>query len=123
MRVLCVFALLLASCVQSLTLPTDDPYEQHILAETARFAKLLNVRVTAEVVDDVYMVTSSDGLSKVPAAGWYDGGKIKYWRIVVRERGFEYGTALAAHEVCHSQTLGHNSVLDACVRGLLNGTT
>jgi len=98
---------------------SGDPREEHILMETQRFAALLNVRVHAVVTDEVYMVRSSDGSSMVPAAGWYYGGNIKYWRPVVIERSFEYGSALAAHETCHALYY-EEKWADQCAQGLLN---
>ena len=86
--------------------------------ETQRFAAMLHVRVHAVVTDEIYMVRSSDGASMVPAAGWYKDGNIKYWRTVVVERSFDYGSALAAHETCHALHHGERDA-DACAAGLL----
>lgn len=107
---------------KNINAPTDDPKEIFILSETQRYASILNKRITAEVTDEVYMVTSSDGTEKVPAAGWYDGGHIKYWRKVVREYDDRVLSGLAAHEVCHSQSYAHGELFKACVT-LLNGYT
>jgi hypothetical protein len=93
--------------------PTDNPFEIHILAETQRYAGVLHVKITAEVTDEIYYTTCSDG-TQCPAAGWYIGGHIRYWRPVVRDRGFEYGTALARHESCHSKSFTHGDVFIAC---------
>lgn len=89
-----------------------------ILAETQKYANILNKKITAEVTDEVYMVTGSDG-SKVPAAGWYSGGHIKYWRTVVREYSEPVLTELAIHEVCHSQDRDHYSKVFAACQNLL----
>lgn len=107
---------------KNINAPTDDPKEVFILSETQRYATILNKKITAEVTDEVYMVTSSDGTEKVPAAGWYNGGHIKYWRKVVLEYDDRVLSGLAAHEVCHSQSYAHGALFQACIT-LLNGYT
>jgi hypothetical protein len=101
--------------------PTDpssgDPKEEHILSETQRFAGILNIRVRAVVTNEIYMVMASDGSGKVPAAGWYNDGVIKYYRPVVIERSMEYGSQLAAHETCHV-LFSSEKAADDCARTL-----
>lgn len=121
MRTLVLISMVvLAGCGASVTAPTDDPLEMHVLAETQRFAKMLDKKITAEVTDYQYMTMSVDGSGKVPAAGWYDGGHIYYWRPFVREHDASVGTALAIHEVCHSIRIPHDDVFRAC-ENLLRG--
>lgn len=118
MRNIAILAALLAlyACLVSkdITAPTDDPKEIFILYETQRVAEFFGKKITAEVTDEVYMVTGSTG-EKVPAAGWYIGGHIKYWRKVVREYDYPILTELAIHEVCHSQVIGHDDRFWACM--------
>lgn len=110
MRALPLLLVLLA-CAP--TAPTD-PKEGHVLAETGRFAALLRVDVHAEVTDRVHTVTCMDG-TRCPAAGWYQDGRIEYYRPVILERDMAYGTALAAHEVCHAISIQHDPRHQACV--------
>lgn len=123
-RALIFVAIFASGCSawKNINAPTDDPKEMFILAETQRYARILNKKITAEVTDEVFMVTSSDGKEKVPAAGWYNGGHIKYWRKVVHEYDDRVLSGLAAHEVCHSQSYAHGALFQACIT-LLNGYT
>jgi len=103
------------------TSPVAHPNEVHVLAETQRFAEMLGVHVVGVITTQPYMVPAInpryDG-EKVPAAGRYVGGRIEYYRPVIQERNQEYGTALAAHEVCHA--LSSNEVnADTCASRLM----
>ena len=100
---------------------SGDPREAHVLSETDRFAGMLGVRVKAVVTDEVYSVLASNPKypgEKVPAAGWYNNGLIKYWRPVILERSMDYGTALAAHETCHALFKQEDGA-DSCASRLL----
>lgn len=102
------------------TAPSGDPREEHVLAETVRFATTLHVRVSGVLTDDIFWTTASDGSGdKVPAAGWYEHGTAYYWRPHLLKQDLAYGTALAAHEVCHAISFQHDAAHANCVRGLL----
>lgn len=122
-RLLAVLAMLTTSCAAhrvNVVQPTSEK-EYHALAEAQRFAGLLGVKVRAVMTTSVYMVPASrpdyPG-EKVPAGGWYGNGSIKFWRPVILERGLDYGTALAAHEVCHVKHHSEQSA-DTCAAELM----
>jgi hypothetical protein len=116
---LSISLLALAGCgAPSVAGPSEDPKEMHILAETARFASALKVRVRADITDEIYWVQEPNG-NTVEAAGWYNAGVAHYWRPWLRAQSLEYGTALAAHEVCHAAFYFHTPQHTACVEGLL----
>jgi len=97
--------------------PSGDPREQHVLDETTRFAGLLGVSVRGVLTDHVYNVRCSDG-TMCPAAGWYADGRAYYWRPNLLKHDADFGTALAAHEVCHA-TNPDDVGADACAATLL----
>jgi len=121
-----VCALLLTGCASKRrvqTVPAVHPNEIHILAETQRFAAALGISARAVITTTQYMVPASNPEypgEKVPAAGWYGDGLIKYWRPVVQERDQAYGTALAAHETCHIKFHSEEAAGD-CARVLMGG--
>lgn len=120
MRAALVAALALAtlSCGSRWTaVGPSDPREEHVLAETARFAAVLGVRIRGVVTEDIYAVKGSDG-EPVPAAGWYESGVAYYWRPELLRRDLDFGTALAAHEVCHAISRRHDDKHAECVRRL-----
>lgn len=125
MRASALCLVLLAGCGSVPTGPdSGDPREAHVLAETARFAAALRLKVTAVVTDEVYMVPAIRPAypgEKVPAAGWNHDGHIKYWRPAILRESFEYGTLLAAEEVCHSITEEHDARLAACIAQVTGG--
>lgn len=99
---------LTAACGVERTLPTAGSYprEAHVLAQTAHFASRLHVNVRGVVTDEVYVVRGTNG-EPVPAAGWYSRGVAYYWRRELLRRDEAFGTALAAHEVCHARFFDH----------------
>lgn len=99
--------------------PSGDPREDHVLAENDRFAAILHVNVRGELTDHVYTVTASDGNGTCPAAGWYNAGVAYYWRPNLLERDLAYGTALAAHEVCHAVSFAHDAKHATCIQSLV----
>lgn len=113
-------ALMAAACGGEWTFPTaeSDPREAHVLAETAHFAARLRVHVRGVVTDEVYVVIGTRG-EPVPAAGWYSRGVAYYWRRELLRRDRAWGTALAAHEVCHARFFDHGPAHSACVEELL----
>lgn len=117
----CLLNCILAACQAGS--PTgvqpENPLEVHIIAENNRFANLLHVNVKGVLTDEIYNVPSSDGKEIVPAAGWYKNGTAYYWRPFVVKQTLDYGTRLAAHEVCHAKEKEHNAVHAACVNMLL----
>jgi len=115
---------LLVGCGSVPTGPdSGDPREDHILAETARFASMLRVKVRGVVTDEVYLVPPSVPAypgELVPAAGWYRDGVARYYRRQVLKQSLEYGSALAAHEVAHA--LFHDEAgASGCASMLLGG--
>jgi len=82
---------------------TDNEYL--ILAETARLAGLMGVKVTGEITDTPYFV------GQQAAVGWYLAGTAYYYRPYVAnlgEDGWETVTNVAAHEVCHAISMQHD---------------
>lgn len=124
MRLLILAAVMLAGCASHrvATVTAVHPNEQHVIAETQRFAALLGVHVRAVITTTVYMVPASRPNypgEKVPAAGWYKDGRVMFYRPVIRERDQDYGTRLAAHECCHA--LHHDEgAADQCAGQLLS---
>ena len=102
---------------------SGDPREEHVIAETARFASLLGVNVRGVVTDQEYLVPALHPLypgEKVPAAGWYKDGEAYYWRPEVLRRTLAQGSALAAHETAHS-LFKDEAGANACAALLLDG--
>lgn len=115
-----ILFLLGCAAYRNIGAPTDDPNEIFILRETQRYAGILDVKVTAEVTDEVFMTMSSDGSERVPAAGWFYHGHIKYWRPVVRDYEMSTLTMLAIHEVCHARSVFHGTEFADCMIFLRN---
>jgi len=118
-------ALLLAGCAlhRMPTAAPSHPLEHHVLSETARFAARIGVKVQGVITTRARMVPAIAPLypgEKVPAAGWYSNGRAEYFRWVIRDHDRDYGTALAAHEVCHARHHGEAEA-DACARLLVAG--
>jgi len=111
---------LLSTCGSSPTSP-EDPKEQWVLAETQRVAGLLREKVEARITSESFYTTSPDGTICL-AAGQYWKGKILYWRPVILEQDFTYGTSIAIHEVCHSKSLRHDELFFACLNLIENGS-
>ncbi len=121
-RVAVVFLVVGVGCAKRVsTVPATHPNEVHVLAETQRFAAALGVRVRGVITTHEYMVPAANPRypgEKVQAAGWYKAGVAYYWRPVIRERDQVYGTALAAHEVCHARSQSDETA-DTCAAELL----
>jgi hypothetical protein len=103
--------------------PSGDPREDHVVAETARFAGMLGVRVRGVVTDVTYLVPAQAPRypgERVPAAGWYAHGVAYYYRPVVLTRDAAYLTRLAAHETCHALHRSEEGA-NACAAGLVGG--
>lgn len=116
-RVVAILALLVASCVSPLA-PTT-PQEEHVLAETARFAEKLGKNVVGVLTDEVYSPGTWENGTPQIAAGWYNAGKAYYYRPYLNTKDLAYGTQLAAHEVCHAKEWHHGPAHEACVQMLL----
>lgn len=104
---------------------SGDPREEHIVAETSRFAAILGTSVRGVVTDQEYLVPAMRPLypgEKVPAAGWYSNGVAHYWRPEVLRRSLAQGSALAAHETAHSLFKSEDGA-NACAALLLQGRT
>lgn len=86
----------------------DGEKESFLLAETARFAGLMGVKVRGEITDTPYYVGTS------VATGWYTSGTAYYYRPLVKNLEFqptagrETLTNVAAHEVCHTVSINHD---------------
>lgn len=106
------FLALSASACGGLNLPTSPastPEEEMLLSETTRLAGMLFVKVRGEITDACYETPGGQAL------GWLSNGVAYYNRALVAqyvsispEAGKETATNIAAHEVCHTQTPGHN---------------
>ena len=126
MRLLILVAVMLAGCASHrvAAVPAVHPNEQHVIAETQRFASLLGVHVRAVITTTVYMVPASHPNypgEKVPAAGWFKDGRVMFYRPVIQARDQAYGMRLAAHEACHA--IHHDEAeADECAAGLLAPT-
>jgi len=108
MRYVALAALLLAGCSGLTgpdTVPAGSPNEVYIIARSHELAG--DVSVNPMMTYERYMVTSSDGTRKVPAAGWVpNGGRshdIYYWSPWVNDANRTHGEldSLARHEVAH----------------------
>lgn len=96
------------------TAPTT-PVEDALLAETARLAAVLGVRVRGEITEKRYITPQGE------ATGWYSGGVAYYNRAMVAqgvslepEPYRETATNVAGHEVCHTQSRGHDLLHWGC---------
>jgi hypothetical protein len=90
-----------------------DPVEEMLLAETARFAGQLGLKVRGEITDTISKAQQTSGIPDPTA--WYSGGVAWYYRPRVRETvslepepGHETATNVAAHEVCHAVSRFHD---------------
>ena len=102
---------------------SGDPRENHVIAETARFAAILAVGVRAVVTDEVYMVPAMQPRyegEKVPAKGWFKDGAAYYWRPWLLEHSLQEITNAAAHETAHSLFKSEEGA-NACAALLLQG--
>lgn len=114
-------ALTLNGCeAWSPTASSDDPRERHVLSETSRFARLLDLNVEGRLTDEVYSCTADNGTPTI-AAGWYSRGVAWYYRPYLLTKDEPYGTDLAAHEVCHAVEPSHNARHEACIHELMAG--
>jgi len=122
------------------TSPPSHPNETHVLAETQRFAGMLGIKVKGVITTKPHMVPASrprfDG-EKVPAAGYYIGGRIEFYRPVIQDpvgsgscragEELAYLTLLAAHESCHAayadrkESKAVEAQASACARLLVAG--
>jgi len=95
--------------------PADEK-EYLLISETARYAGLVGVRVTGEIVDKLSPAQADAQLKTgVTPAGWYDQGVAYYYRPQIRENmsieleaGKETVSNVAAHEVCHAISYKHD---------------
>jgi hypothetical protein len=106
------------------TSPAANEQEFWVLSENNRFAKQLNVRVEGKLTDYVYVVKAGTGgcPAEPPidciAAGFYVSGTAYYYKPWIDDHDFSYGTAIAAHEVCHAKFYNHDAQHAACVKAL-----
>ena len=119
MRILVIAALLAASCgnVYNPVSSSGTEQEAWVLAETARIAGVLNVRVHGELTDHVY----SPGEGQV-AAGWYEGGVAYYYRPWIMKQSLETLTDVAGHEVCHAVSFFHDAAHWRCMAQVAHPT-
>ena len=78
---------------------------------------MLGVNVRGVLTNYVYKVRHSDG-TMGPASGWYANGRAYFYRPKIVSSDEAYGTALAAHEVCHAKSYD-DAGADACAAELL----
>lgn len=98
-----------------------SPKERFVVAETARFAGILGARVRGEITDFLYVVPCPDGTAGVcHAFGWYHSGVAYYYRRDVNTQPDSTLSDAAAHEVCHSVSPFHDSVMYACYERIRN---
>lgn len=128
MAALIAAAALLAGCAVNPTGATPvNAKEEWVVAETSRLSALLHKNITGVIVDVGRVVAAGTGGCPVidnprgycDAAAWY-GPPVYYWRTYVNHESTTFNdlTNTAAHEVCHSLTLGHNPLLWNCIRSL-----
>lgn len=116
MRILVIAALLAAGCGNAYNPVASSGTEQEawILAETARIAGVLNVRVHGELTDHVYSIKQGTGGCPADyptpciAGGWLEGGTAYYYRPWVLRQSLENLTDTAGHEVCHAVSFFHD---------------
>ena len=87
------------------TVPAGTPNEVYVISLTHQVASEFGTWADPKLTDDVYMVWSSDGTRKVPAAGWVPNGghshTIYYWRPFVNEQSQKRLEGVVRHEVEH----------------------
>lgn len=110
-------------------LPTVDPVgenEAFVIAETARYAGLLGLRVRGEITErTTWYAPGEGGCPTSPpvgcyAAGYYSAGVAYFYRPWVdRQTDPRELSRVAAHEVCHGSGgaayLGHGADWQACM--------
>lgn len=119
MKRLIPFVLLLAGCnFRYEPTSANSPVEEMLLAETARAAGALSVRVHGEITDTISPAqigqTNQAGGAGLPT-GWYQAGVAWYYRPRVAvtvsidpEPGRETARNVAGHEVCHAVSFFHD---------------
>ena len=115
-----LLSILLTDCTATSTwptLPTATEVEDVLIAETARFASLQNVKVRGEITDKW-----TAGQAASQPAGWYVGGVAYYHRGMVkkyvtieRTAGHETAANVACHEVCHAKNPAHDLAHWSCM--------
>jgi hypothetical protein len=119
-----VVALALGCSAWSPVSSSGTPQEELVLSETLRFAMVLGVKVHGELTDSIYWVKEYNPYyvgEPTYAAGWYQNGVCYYYRPWVVRQEVSVMSSLAAHEVCHSQSLNHDQQHSQCVERLLGG--
>lgn len=117
-------ALVLAACAG---LPTVDPVgenEAFVVAEAARYAGELGLRVRGEITTETrWFKPGEAGCPSSPpigcyAAGYYDAGVAYFYRPWVARQERPALSEVACHEVCHAAPgayLGHTAEWRACM--------
>lgn len=124
---LAMLVIILGGCGLSrdITSPsTGTAEEEHVLAETARFAGALSVKVHGELTDSKYTMPAGiggcpkDSYSGCLASGWFDAGVAYYYRPHILTYSLGLLTDVAAHETCHAIERGHNFLHQTCIRSV-----
>ena len=100
------------------TAPTSER-EDYIVSETARYADKLHVYVVG-VVTDERNTYGCDASVDCHDFGWYWPGKAFYYRPDVNSEKYSMQllSDVAAHEVCHSQSMLHDVKHWCCIHNL-----
>lgn len=112
--------LALAACGGSLpTSPASSPEEEMLLTETSRFAGLLKVNVRGEITTQRYFATGGEALGWLQnGIAYYNRDLVAQWVSILPEAGKETASNIAAHEVCHTQSTGHDLLHWNCSRSI-----
>lgn len=125
MRRWAVGALLFAGCGAGI--PTVEPVdgrEAFVIAETARYAGMLGLRVRGKITDRTQWYAPGEaGCPSSPpigcyAAGYYSAGVAYFYRPWVGRQERAALSQVACHEVCHAAPgayLGHTAEWRACM--------
>lgn len=126
-----VFALLflfsltfVVGCGHSSTSPeASTPEETWVLSENDKFAAKLGKDIKGILTDHEYDVPAGEqncpsGGAACVASGWYFPGKAFYYRPYINTYSFDLLSDIAAHEVCHSVSLGHDALHRNCILSL-----